>query len=80
MDPPPGNVGTMRITRIVGVANDLPPSGVEGFLFQAAVADSRNGSRTSTLTTITEVFLLNASVVGCTGNTTVFMTISVAGE
>ena len=80
MDPPPGNVGTVRISRTVLGIGDLPPSGVEGFMFQSAVTGIINGSLTSTLTTITEVSLLNASVVSCAANTTVSMTISVAGE
>ena len=55
------------------------PAGVEGFMFQAAVADTSNGILTSTLTTITEVSLLNGSLVTCSSSVMESQTITVAG-
>ncbi len=65
---------------IFSTSGDLLPFGVEGFMFQCAVTDTSNISLTSTLTTITEVSLLNGSVVTCaSGTLMVLRTITVAG-
>ena len=50
---------------IFSTSGNLLPVGVEGFMFQAAVINASNISLTSTLTAITEVSLLNGSVVTC---------------
>ncbi len=81
VDPPPGYVVSYQISQIIlYYTGTLLPVGVEGFMFQAAVADTSNGSLTSTLTTITEVSRLNGSVVSCNGDMTESLTINVASE
>ncbi len=54
--------------------------GVKGFMFRIDVTNTSHGNLTSTLTTITEVSMLNGSVVSCTGSMTESLTIDVAGE
>ncbi len=62
-----------------GVGN-REPAGPEGFIFQAAITATDN--LTSTLTTLTEVSLLNGITVSCTCTTgqSESLTIIVAGE
>ena len=49
-------------------------------MFQAARTEFSSNSLTSTLTTVTEVSLLNGTVVRCIGEATESLTIIVAGE
>ncbi len=58
----------------------LQPTGPEGFMFQAAITSTSSDSLTSTLTTLTEVSLLNGTNVNCTGDQTESLTIIVVGE
>ncbi len=82
--PPPGHsvLGQVIVTLFQSSPVGIQlPVGVEGFMFQHAVTDASNSSLTSTLTIITEVFLLNGSVVTCSsGGVTESRTITVAGE
>ena len=56
---------------LFSISGTLLPAGVEEFMFQAAVTNTSNGTLTSTLTTITEVSLLNGSVVTCSSGGTI---------
>ncbi len=79
VDPTPDYL--VSVTQVItSSTGSIPPAGVEGFMFQAAVAATSNGTLTSTLTTITEVSRLNGSVVSCLGDITESLTINVAGE
>ncbi len=84
MVPPPGYVVSELVTQLIfSTSVTTVPTGVEGFMFQAALADTSNGILTSTLTTITEVSLLNGSVVTCSSSGVMesqIITILVAGE
>ena len=80
VDPPP-DVVTAQLTQVVSSAStELVPIGVERFMFQAARTKFSSNSLTSTLTTVTEVSLLNGTVVRCIGEATESLTIIVAGE
>ncbi len=80
--PPPDHPITAEQTQIVTTSSStLQPFGVEGFMFEAAVANTSSDSLTSTLTTLTEnVASLNGTFVSCTGDQTELLTIIVAGE
>ena len=82
VDPPTGYVVSEQVTQVIFLSTVTTlPAGVEGFMFQAAVTDTSNGILTSTLTTITEVSLLNGSVVTCSsGGIMESRSIIVAGE
>ena len=72
VNPPADSVITMPATQsIVGnVPLNVPtPLGSEGFMFQAALISIDDGQYTSTLTTVTDVALLNGSIVQCSINT-----------
>ena len=80
VDPPPGVV-TAQLTQVVSSAStELLPIGVEGFMFQAARTEFSSNSLISTLTTVTELSLLNGTVVRCIGDATESLTIIFAGE
>ena len=82
MDPPPGYVVSEQVTQVIfSTTGSLLPAGVEGFMFQAAVTDTSSGIFTSTLITITEVSLLNGSLVTCSSSGIMeSQTITVAGR
>ncbi len=83
MDPPLGYVVSNQVRQIIFSATGvLLPSGVEGFMFQPVRTDTSNGVITSILTTITEVSLLNGSVITCSNGSklTESQTITIAGE
>ncbi len=83
VDPPPNHAVTDGFTRGVIGSNGigpLPPSGVEGFMFQAALTATSSDSVTSTLTTLTEVSSLNGTTVSCGAVQTESLSITVAGE
>ncbi len=82
MDPPPGSVVSDQVRQIIfSTTGSLLPVGVEGFMFQVVRTDTSNGILTSTLTTITEVSLLNGSVVTCSSvEISESRTITIAGE
>ncbi len=82
MNPPPGYVVSDQVRQIIfPTIGNILPVGVEGFMFQPALTDSSNGMITSTLTTITEVYLLYGSVVTCSSSGTMeSLTIILAGE
>ncbi len=81
-DPPPGYIVSGQVRQLLfSISGTLLPAGVEGFMFQAAVTNTSNGTLTSTLSTITEVSLLNGSVVTCSsGGTMESRSITVAGQ
>ncbi len=77
----PSNTATAEL--LIGVTSSdgtLLPSGPEGFMFQPALTATSSNSLTSTLTTLTEVSLLNSTTVSCLGNPAESLTIIVAGE
>ena len=82
MNPPPNYAVTMGITRIVAIddPDSLQDFGPEGFMFQAAVTATSSDSITSTLTTLTEVSLLNGTTVSCVASQSESLTIIVASE
>ena len=72
---------TAQLTQVVSSAStELLQIGVERFMFQAARTEFSSNSLTSTLTTVTEVSLLNGTVMHCIGEATESLTIIVAGE
>ncbi len=69
VDPPPGYVVSEPVTQLIfSTTVTTVPTGIEGFMFQSAVTDTTNGTLTSTLTTITEVSLLNGGLVTCSSS------------
>ncbi len=83
MDPPLGYVVSAQMRQIISpTAGVLLPSGVEEFMFQAVRTNTSNGVITSTLTTITEVSLLNGSVITCSNGNEISesRTMTIAGE
>ncbi len=81
-DPPPNYVVSGQVRQLLfSTTVNLLPAGAEGFMFQAALTNTSNGTLISTLTTITEVSLLNGSVVTCSsGGTMESRSITVAGQ
>ncbi len=81
IDPPPNHAVTGMLSVVVfesnGIGPLLPPSGPEGFMFQAAITATSSDSLTSTLTTLTEVSSLNGTIVTCISES---LTITLAGE
>ncbi len=79
---PPGHVVSDQLRQIIfSTIGSIPPLRNQGFMFQAAITDTSNGIFTSTLTTITEVSLLNGSVITCSsGGSMESLTLILAGE
>ena len=72
VNPPANYVITMPATRTIfgSISLNLQISfGEEGFMFQAALISIDDSQYTSTLTTVTDVALLNGSIVQCSIDT-----------